>query len=245
MDECVAYGAKTRVQVTRELFVVKRGASFERAMVGPGVVIVQAAEVFDIHAKPLLQKLRPAFRNERDGSGSQLCRQLFAQLGRRMERFRVGRKAAGPDIAAKVFGSAGNLGGEIDVLPSELRFVAHGEAHEIVENENLPVAIGTRANANGWDAELLGDASGKFARHGFQHHRKCAGGFDGSRVALELARSVSGFALNVEPAECVYGLRCEADMTHDWNFGFHQTRDQFDPAFAAFDLYGFRSAFFY
>src|SRR5580704_15876741 len=162
-----------------------------------------------------------------------------------MERFRIGRKAAGAHIAAKFFRSARNLGGEIDVLPSELWFVAHGEAHEIVEDENLPIAIGTRADADCRNVEFLSDASGKFARHGFQHHRKCAGGLDGSRVALELARSVSGFALNVEPAECVYGLRCEADMTHDWNFGFHQARDQFDPAFAAFDLYRLGSAFLY
>src|ERR1700733_2894308 len=119
-----------------------------------------------------------------------------------MERFRIRRKAPGAHIAAKFFCSAGNLGGEIDVLPSELRCVAHGEAHEIVENENLHIAIGTRADADGWDAELLSDASGKFARDGFQHHRKRACRFDGSRVALELARSVSGFALNVEAAEC-------------------------------------------
>ena len=131
----------------------------------------------------------------------------------------------------------------LHVRSSELRLVANGEAHEIVENENLSIAIGARADADGRDAELLGNPSGKFARHRFQHDRKCACGLDGSRVALELARSVSGFALNVESAECVYGLRRQADMAHHRYLGFHQARDQFNPAFAAFDFYRLGSAF--
>src|SRR5580704_8834422 len=124
-----------------------------------------------------------------------------------MKRFRIGRKAAGAHITAKGFRSARNLGSEIHVLSSELWFVAHGEAHEIVEDENLPIAIGARADADSRDAELLGNPRSKFARHGFQHDRKCACGLDRSRVALELARSVSGFALNAESAERIYGLR--------------------------------------
>src|ERR1700684_4129857 len=142
-----------------------------------------------------------------------------------MKRFRVGWKAALADVVAISFRCARNLGAKVGTLPSEFRFVTDSESNEIVKNQNLSVAIGSGADADGWDLELVGNAGGDFARHGFQHDGKCSRRFDGSRVAFELARSVSGFALHVESAQSVDRLRGEADVAHHRNFGFDQTRD--------------------
>src|SRR5580658_1832182 len=127
-----------------------------------------------------------------------------------MERFRVGWKAAVAHIVAICFRGARNLGAEIGILPREFRLVTNGETDQIVEHENLPIAIGSGADADGGNVELVSNAGGDFTRNGFQHNGKCAGRFDGASVAFELARSVSGFALHVKSTQSVDRLRREA-----------------------------------
>src|SRR5271169_7141172 len=114
-----------------------------------------------------------------------------------------------------------------------------------MEYENLAIAIGTGTDADGWNTKLFGDASAQFARDGFQNYRKCAGGFNGFRIALKLLRRVGRFPLDVKSSQSIDRLRSEINMAHHRYLGFDKTSDQFETALAAFDLHGLGSAFFY
>src|SRR5579872_3814048 len=117
----------------------------------------------------------------------------------RVKRFRVRGEATVVDVVAIFASGAGNLFAKIDVLAREFRRAVDAQAHEIVENEHLAVAIRAGADADGRDAQFLRDARGEFARHGFEaagafsvvlesvpreleDDGKSSGGFDGARV---------------------------------------------------------------
>src|ERR1700677_4672033 len=95
----VANGAEAGRQVTRELLRRKRGAGVNRAVIRPGVEIIEQANVVDIHSNGSCS----IWIAPRGGSlsvsaaGSRL---MFSELGRGVIGFRVGRKVSAADIVA-------------------------------------------------------------------------------------------------------------------------------------------------
>src|SRR5580704_5492865 len=143
-----------------------------------------------------------------------------------MVRLRIGRETAGTHIAAIRLDSARNFAGKIRILARKFRRVADGESNEIVEDENLAIAVWAGADADGWNAELFGDARGEFARNGFEHHGECAGGFNSFCIALKLFRGVCSFSLDVKPAQSIDGLWREANVAHHGYLRFDEPGDQ-------------------
>ena len=67
-----------------------------------------------------------------------------------------------------------------------------------------------------------------------------------ARASRSTCRAASAdLALHVKSAERVDRLRRQTHVAHHRNFGFDQTRDQFDAALAAFHFHGFGAAFFH
>src|ERR1700761_7902137 len=90
----------------------------------------------------------------------------------------VGREGAGADVVAVVADGGGDDFADIGVLTSEFRRSVEGEAEKIVGDENLAVAIGAGADADGGNSQLAGDLGGEFAGDGFEDYGESAGGFD-------------------------------------------------------------------
>src|SRR5215471_4132830 len=63
----------------------------------------------------------------------------------------------------------------IAVLPHELRGLRETQIYKIMENENLPVAIGACANTDGGYIEPLRNILRDFTRHTLKHNRGDAG----------------------------------------------------------------------
>src|SRR5262249_11964365 len=117
------------------------------------------------------------------------------------------------------------------------------EAEQIVQHENLAVALGAGADADSGDAEFAGDERRELAGDAFENNGEGPGGFHGSRVANELFGGIGRLAVNFKAAHGVQRLWSEADVSHDRNFRFGETRDEFKTALAAFDFDRFSAGF--
>ena len=92
-------------------------------------------------------------------------------------------------------------------MAGEFGLVALGQTEQVVQHENLTVAVGSGADADGGNAQLIGDSRREFAGHRLQHHGECSGAFHGAGIAFQLARGVGGFALYVKATQRVNRLR--------------------------------------
>ena len=118
-----------------------------------------------------------------------------------------------------------------------------GEVEEVVEDEDLAVAVGAGADADGGDAGLRGDAGGEFAGDAFEDDGDGAGVFERAGVGGEAVDGVEGLALHAIAAHAVDGLRREADVGDDGDFGVGEAADEFGAGAAAFDLDGLGAGF--
>src|SRR5579863_5651496 len=80
----------------------------------------------------------------------------FAALDRFAGVIRLGVRGecAGADVVAVSADGAGDDFADVRVLPRKFRRRVKGEAEEIMRNENLAVAVGPGADADGRDAQL-------------------------------------------------------------------------------------------
>ena len=76
---------------------------------------------------------------------------------------------------------------EIGVLLHEARNLAVGEAHQVVENQDLPGTVGAGSDPDGGDVNCLGDFPGQLAGDGFQDHAEGPGGLHCLGVGQEPA----------------------------------------------------------
>ena len=113
-----------------------------------------------------------------------------------------------------------------------------GEADEIVEDEDLAVAAGAGADADGGNRELGGDCLGDFARHALKHDGAGAGLSEGAGIGLQLANGFRSAGLHAVAAHAMHALRGEAEMADDGHFGINEGADEVDARAFNFDRFG-------
>src|ERR1035441_5906008 len=94
-----------------------------------------------------------------------------------------------------------------------------------MENQYLPIAIRTSADADGWNLDLLGDQRGHFARDAFQHHAASPATLQRERVMHKLLDSFQRLALHLVAAHGVEGLRRQSDVSHHGNLSVDQSEE--------------------
>ena len=133
------------------------------------------------------------------------------------------------------------MGGGVGVLANKFGGWREGEVDEVVEDEDLAIAIGACADADGGDGEFGGDGGGDFTGNPFEDDCAGSGIGEGLGVGLELEDGFSGASLDAVTAHAVKALRGEAEVGDGGNFRFSEGADQIDAR--AFDLDGFGAGF--
>jgi hypothetical protein len=104
----------------------------------------------------------------------------------------VGGETMGGDVVAVLLEGFGEEGGAVGILAAEFCGRTEGEVEEIVEDEDLAVAVGAGADADGGDAAVGGDGGGEFAGNAFEDDGDGAGVFEGDSVGDEAVYCVRG-----------------------------------------------------
>src|SRR5438045_7133835 len=83
-------------------------------------------------------------------------------------------KRAAFDVAAIAIGGVPNDIAQIGILPDEFWYVARRQTEQVVDDQDLTVAMGTRPDADGWDLERRGDLTGNRCGNTLQDDREGA-----------------------------------------------------------------------
>src|SRR5262249_18523853 len=89
------------------------------------------------------------------------------------------------------------------------------QTQEIVRDEDLPIAAGAGADANGRDVHGFGDFPGQFRRQTLEHDREGSRLFDGAGIF----KKPDGVALDAKSSQAMNGLRGQANVAHDGYVG--------------------------
>ncbi len=149
-------------------------------------------------------------------------------------------EGAGADFAAVFLGGAADGGAEVGVLLDEAGSDVVEQAEQVGSDEDLAVAAGSGADADGRDLDGGGELGGEVGWDAFDDEGEGAGGFDGAGVVEEAL----GVALDLEAAESADGLRRQSDVAHDGDVGAGDGGDGGGAADAAFELDGVGAALF-
>jgi len=91
-----------------------------------------------------------------------------------------------------------------------------------MQDQNLAVAAGSGADADGWHRQGLGDFTGQFLRNAFQNDGKNPRFLQSPGVVEQAAGSSLIPPLDLESAENMDRLRRQAQMPHNRNLGPHK-----------------------
>ncbi len=76
----------------------------------------------------------------------------------------------------------------IAILANEFRGRGEAEVDEVVEDEDLAIAVGSGANSDGGDADFSGDAGRDLPGYALEDQQNGSGGFERVRVVEKGAR---------------------------------------------------------
>src|SRR5690242_12577247 len=85
--------------------------------------------------------------------------------------------------------------GQVGVLAHEAGEVVGVHSKHVVEDENLAVAVATRADADGGNGNLVGDGLGQHVGDAFEDKGENSGIGQGARVFQQFARRLETLAL--------------------------------------------------
>jgi len=157
--------------------------------------------------------------------------------------FLVGGKATALNILPITFDGRTDQRTGIAVAAHKLGWRREGQAHHIVEDKNLPIAVRPRANADGGNGQLGSDGRGNLARNAFENNRasSCLG--QRLSVSLESLRGVRSASLYTITTHAMNALRRQSQMTHDGNLSRSERAHQLGTR--AFDLDRLRARLLY
>src|SRR5258708_5476278 len=187
MCKRIAHRTEARPHIAGELFGRQRRAGVEHSPVGPPVEVVEMAYLFWCHGTNPPAEILP------------YCAvgMLWLRLPpRRAVRLLIRWELPLLHIAAAFRGGLGDPLSHLRVAPREFRGVAEAHPHEVVEHEDLAVAVRPRADADRRNPQFCSDACGHLARNGFEHYGERARGLDGARVAQQLLGALLGLTLH-------------------------------------------------
>src|SRR3989337_1318071 len=104
---------------------------------------------------------------------------------------------------------------QVGVEAGVARDVVQAQPEHVGNDLDLARAAGSGADADGRDAQTLGDGSGELLRYELQHDGEGARLLDCQRVGEEGARGIARLALHVHLPDLADGLRGEPDVAHD------------------------------
>src|SRR3954447_13150715 len=119
----------------------------------------------------------------------------------------VGGEITAADVGAVIAQRGGDGFAKVRVLASEFGRLRESKAEQIVNDEDLAVAIRASADADRGNTEFAGDPGGEVSRDRLKHDRESACGFHRAGVTKQLFGGVSGFALDAIAAERMERLR--------------------------------------
>src|ERR1035437_109561 len=197
----------------------------------PGAALRRLAHAACISARVLQTSIRSGFARARLGR----CEGRMNLAGKVVALGVVG-KSVGRYIVAVVFEGGGEEGSAVGILAREFCLWREGEVEEIVEDQDLAVAIRARAYANRGYATLGSDAGGQFPRDSLEHDGDGTRIFESERIGCKTIHRGEGLALNAISSHAVDGLRREAYVGNHGNLRFRQALDQFGARAATLDL---------
>src|SRR5690242_5081078 len=103
-----------------------------------------------------------------------------------------------------------------------------------MEDEHLPIALCACTNTNSWDGYFTGDQGGECVRNTLKHQSKDARLRQCFCVRQECACSFLVFSLDAIPAHRFDRLRCQSQVSHDWNFSVQDGLDHGEALAATF-----------
>src|SRR6266542_286922 len=138
-----------------------------------------------------------------------------------------------------------DLRSSVAVAADKLCRRAEGQIQNVVEDEYLAIASGTRADSNGRSGTLAGDEVCHFARNSFQENASHSYAVERSSVPHELFDVGQRLALHLVSAHAIHGLWGEADVCGDGNLRVDDLMNEVGAFFATLDLYHLGPAFFH
>ena len=139
------------------------------------------------------------------------------------------------ETSATYFAAAARIcGSELGVLPDEFGMKALEHSQQVVDDQDLSVAVRAGADADRRDRQLGGDLGGQLAGDALEDDAERAGVGDRVGVGEELV----GRALNLVSPHPPDGLRPQPDVPHRGDLGVDQGLDRRRHLAAAFELDG-------
>ena len=146
------------------------------------------------------------------------------------------------DVFAVVFDGGADERAGVAIAADELGGGGKGEVDEVVEDEDLSVAVGSGADADGWNIELGGDGGGGFAGNAFEDEGAGAGFGEAAGIGFEALKGFGGAGLDAVAAHAVKALGGKAEVADDGDFGVSEGADQLEARPLDFD--GFSASLF-
>ncbi len=131
---------------------------------------------------------------------------------------------------------AHHLIAELGVLAHEAGVELGVHAEHVRGHQDLPIAAVPGADADGGDAQHVGEAAGEGGRHLLDHHRERTCRFEGARRFDDRLRLTLVGAAGLIGSIGVDGLRLQSNVAHHRDAGIDQAFDDVADALAALEL---------
>src|SRR5262245_35529322 len=113
----------------------------------------------------------------------------------------------------------------------------YGQAEEVLEHEDLPIACHTGADSDRGNVQGGGDFLCQACRDAFEHDRESAEFLEGCCLAEDIPRRAIASALDAKAPVSMNRLGLQAEMTHNGNSALHQPLDHVLVPVHAFQLH--------
>src|SRR6266511_4101638 len=156
-----------------------------------------------------------------------------------LHRERMLRVREGPlaDLAVVLLQRLDDRRPEVGVPLRELRLEIAEQAEDVVEDQDLAVAVASRPDPDRRDAHALRGHRRHGRGHGLDDDREAASLLEADAIVDELPRRGRALRLHLEAAELRDALRREPDVTHDRDAVLDERTHGVDDLVAALELH--------